>query len=144
MAGIAGLTIVLILLFLAARQDLAPSTALTDEDATYHVLLRLEEAVMHWSCEHNSQPPAHTIEELDAAIVPILREWHERSAFGLRIGVSGHVLDAWGRPMRLRHVPESVALYGFIVYSVGANGIDEHGFGDDIAARGVARRTVGR
>ncbi len=37
--------------------------------------------------------------------------------------------DPWGQPFRYRTTSES---RGFIVYSVGINGIDEHGAGDDV------------
>jgi hypothetical protein len=41
------------------------------------------------------------------------------------------VLDAWGHPIRYKH-PGTVHKHGWDLYSVGPNGIDEQGGGDDI------------
>ena len=43
------------------------------------------------------------------------------------------VADGWGRPIRLR-MPGLVRTRSFDLYSIGPDGIDEHGAGDDILA----------
>jgi hypothetical protein len=54
------------------------------------------------------------------------------------------VLDAWGNPIRYRH-PGTVHGHGWDLYSVGPDGIDDHGGGDDILVGGdIAGETSAR
>ena len=51
----------------------------------------------------------------------------------------GSVVDGWKRPFVYRPAPESEL--GYVLYSVGANGRDESGAGDDLAARPGSQST---
>ena len=50
------------------------------------------------------------------------------------------ILDWWGRPLHMRYIAtngnvgENENAFAIIVYSVGANAVDEHGSNDDIAS----------
>lgn len=44
-----------------------------------------------------------------------------------RLNAKGEIVDFWGRPVRYRILPDQK----YVVYSVGANGRDEGGAGDD-------------
>lgn len=44
-----------------------------------------------------------------------------------RLNAGGEIIDFWGRPIRYRVLPGQK----YVVYSVGANGRDEGGSGDD-------------
>ena len=54
------------------------------------------------------------------------REFCDRAGYGTD---ADSVVDAWGQPIRLR---------SGVLYSIGANGIDEGGGGDDIRSRKLA------
>jgi hypothetical protein len=52
--------------------------------------------------------------------------------------------DGWGRPLRFewRHVHDDKICHCFAVWSCGADGVDEHGEGDDIVVTEQQDRTI--
>ena len=70
--------------------------------------------------------------DLLAALAQKRRDAPERTYYGVdssRIDTqTGLLLDPWGHPYVYRHKPDGVMLY-----SIGPNGVDEGGMGDDIA-----------
>jgi hypothetical protein len=79
-----------------------------------------------------------------AAINAIVRELHVDESIALFYMTRQPELDGWGRPLLYRS-PGPVHPHGWDLWSVGPNGIDEQGGGDDIlvgenvAAEGSAR-----
>jgi len=104
------------------------------QDKTVITLTWVGHALRLWLHDHGyeSYPPARTIEELEAHIVP-LREIGPSIHDLPEVDESGHILDGWGRRLRLKlkSDPEPYA-EPYIVYSVGPNGLDEGGEGDDM------------
>jgi type II secretory pathway pseudopilin PulG len=104
-----------------------PVTTDEPDDAVGQVQLRRESGRDTEVCEwHSGSPPEEWLLQrgnktlsLDASCRNILRS--PRQA----------VLDAWGNPIRYRS-PGPIHRHGWDLYSVGPNGIDERGQGDDI------------
>lgn len=95
--------------------------------ATTRTLDVVEDALFDWYFDlpPKSQSPSPPIEAIEGLMVPyIKRRNQEQTRFRVELDEEGHVLDGWGRRLRFRR--------DVGVYSVGPNGLDESGQGDDI------------
>ena len=70
----------------------------------------------------------------------VLRYQSEFSGWrGVRVLPNGEILDVWGHPLRIRvlNTGRDDTVLTLRVWSIGKNGIDEHGFGDDVSAEEI-------
>ena len=130
LALVAGAVVGVALLFaLSVRQG--PKTALdyfSAKDATHRALEGVWQAWAQWEEEHHEEAwNVRDFDEAEKRLYRYVRVWnsHMRPFRRVKFDSEGHMLDGWGRQLRMN---ESV---GF--YSVGPNGLDEQGEGDDIA-----------
>ena len=92
--------------------------------ATYYVLSRVAHAVQEYEAGGSHPvPDFETGKDLEA--------WLLKDGW-LRPGE--RLVDGWGRP--LIYGRDARKKYGFYIYSVGRNGIDENGGGDDYSVSG--------
>jgi hypothetical protein len=89
-------------------------------------------AIGTWVLAHHEYPAAADMDELEARIMPLLKQLNERERYKVRFDAEGHVVDGWGRRLRLRMVRADGERAPYFFYSVGANGVDEGGKGDDV------------
>jgi len=103
-------------------------------DKTVITLTWVQSLIRVWQDKHGYEryPPARTLEQLEAQILT-LRDSVFRTHGVPEVDESGPILDGWGRRLRLKLKPDPEP-YGlpYIVYSVGPNGLDEGGGGDDM------------
>jgi type II secretory pathway pseudopilin PulG len=106
--------------------------------ATETLLGQLESALEAYSLDYGSPPPTG-----NAAMVRALSASRKEPCEYIHLEVespsmiqAGEVRDPWGHPLVYRaptHSQELNEERGFELYSVGRNGIDEQGRGDDIS-----------
>jgi len=113
---------------------LAPAAERRARSTTNQALRGVGEAVVRWARENGERlPPARTMDEFWEQVSPFVRR--DACALGtLRFDEEGHILDGWGRRLRLRVVAEPPVMFYYFVYSLGPNGRDDAGEGDDIRA----------
>jgi hypothetical protein len=101
----------------------------TPQSMTRETLAGVQRAINEWTVEHARYPPAGTIEELEGQIAPLVRRANATANRKVRFDADGRIIDGWGRTLRLRRVGNTNQ---YLLYSAGANAVDELGMGDDI------------
>lgn len=112
-----------------------PVTTDEPDDETGQVQLRRESSRDTMLCEwHSGIPPEEWFLEREQKTLPLNASC--RMILMPRGSIPRYpgrqiVVDAWGRPIQYRH-PGVVRQHGWDLYSLGPNGIDERGQGDDV------------
>jgi hypothetical protein len=122
-----GLLLVVLVLLYRPPESTRPGPAGITERSFWHIAW----VVSDWHYEHGDDSASVTsIEEFEQRYASGVRELNREKSFQVPLDESGRLLDGWGR--RLAFLPEVG------VYSVGPNGLDEGGQGDDMV--GVSGR----
>ena len=102
---------------------------LTPDEATSIALMSAYAAMSDvLSAQHPTARPMPS-EKLRQAVSALTAKWDPEKRHKLTFGEAGQILDGWGRPLRFVW-RESELPY---CYSVGPNGKDERGDGDDVS-----------
>jgi len=101
---------------------------------TQHTLFVLSLVRSDWVATTPSDWTYTTQDELEERIAPLVRQYqkeHPKHGFLthyiIKFGRDGHILDGWARRLRAKRQGPHITFY-----SVGPNGVDELGAGDDM------------